>query len=107
MTATLDFVSNGRLEFGIGAGWNKNEYVAYGFPFPNAKIRISQMKESISIIRKMWTEEKISYQGKYFEIEEAICEPKPIQKPHPPITIGGAGERLMLRAVAEYANKSK
>lgn len=106
MAATLDRISEGRLEFGIGAGWNKKEYNAYGMTFHKDSTRIKQMKEAIILIKKMWTEDKPSYKGKYYRIHEAICEPKPIQKPHPPILIGGIGEKLTLRVVAELADKS-
>jgi F420-dependent oxidoreductase-like protein len=105
MTATLDVISGGRLEFGIGAGVQKEEHIAYGIPFPEAKIRIEHMKEAVEIIKKMWTEEKISYEGKHYKINEAICEPKPVQKPHPPITIGGGGEKLTLKITAQYADR--
>jgi F420-dependent oxidoreductase-like protein len=105
MTATLDVISGGRLEFGIGAGVQKEEHIAYGLPFPEAKIRIERMKEAVEIIKKMWTEEKASYKGKHYEINEAICEPKPVQKPHPPITIGGCGEKLTLKVTAQYADR--
>lgn len=104
MAATLDVISKGRLEFGYGAGWKKDEYVAYGIPFPNTSTRIAQMKEAVCIIKKMWTEEKPTFQGKFYNIMEAYCDPKPVQKPHPPIWIGGAGERLLLKAVAELAD---
>ncbi|UCH71057.1 MAG: TIGR03560 family F420-dependent LLM class oxidoreductase [Candidatus Bathyarchaeota archaeon] len=102
--ATLDVISNGRLEFGIGAGWKENEYLAYGFPFPKPIVRIAQLKEAVTIIKKMWTEEKPSFHGKYYQIKEALCEPKPVQKPHPIIWIGGGGEKLTLRVVAELAD---
>jgi F420-dependent oxidoreductase-like protein len=105
VAATLDVISNGRLEFGIGAGWAENEYLAYGIPFSKPSIRIAQMREGIEIIKRMWTEERVSYEGKYFRLEDAICEPKPLQKPHPPITIGGSGEKLLLKVVAEYADR--
>jgi F420-dependent oxidoreductase-like protein len=104
MGATLDVISEGRLEFGIGAGWKEDEYLAYGIPFPKASTRISQLREGVEIIRKMWTEEAPSYAGRHFQIREAICEPKPVQQPHPPIWIGGSGERYLLRAVAELAD---
>ena len=104
--ATLDVISNGRLEFGVGAGWNREEYNAYGFSFPKGNVRIAQLAEALDIIRSLWTEEKASYKGRYFKIENATCEPKPVQKPYPPITIGGSGERLMLKTVAKYANRS-
>jgi F420-dependent oxidoreductase-like protein len=105
MAATLDVISGGRLEFGIGAGVQKEEHIAYGMPFPEARIRIERMKEAVEIIKKMWTEEKASYKGKHYEINEAICEPKPVQKPHPPITIGGGGEKLTLKVTAQYADR--
>jgi F420-dependent oxidoreductase-like protein len=104
MASTLDNISNGRLELGMGAGWHKEEYVAYGFPFPETKDRIMQLREAITVIKKMWTEKKPSFQGKYYKIKRAICEPKPVQKPHPPIWIGGAGEKLTLKVVAELAD---
>lgn len=106
MASTLDVISDGRLEFGIGAGWDEEEYQAYGIPFPKPSIRIAQMKEGIEIIKKMWTEEKPSFRGNYFSIDRAYCEPKPLQKPHPPITIGGSGEKLLLKVVAECADRS-
>lgn len=104
MSATLDVISKGRLEFGFGAGWKKDEYLAYGIAFPKTSVRIAQMKEAVTIIKKMWTEEKPTFHGEYYHIKEAFCNPKPFQKPHPPIWIGGSGERLLLRAVAEQAN---
>ena len=105
MTATLDVISNGRLELGIGAGVQKNEHKAYGIPFPKPSDRIDRMKEAVEIIKKMWTEEKSSYQGKYYAINEAICQPKPMQKPHPPITIGGSGEKLTMKVAAQHADR--
>lgn len=106
MGATLDVISKGRLEFGIGAGWNAEEYRAYGIPFPSPRSRIAQMREGVEIIKRMWTQDAPSFTGEYFRIEGAHCEPKPIQKPHPPITIGGSGEQFTLKAVAEYADRS-
>jgi F420-dependent oxidoreductase-like protein len=105
MTATLDVASNGRLEFGIGAGIQEDEHEAYGIPFFKPQSRISHLKESVEIIKKMWTQEKTSYQGKYYRVNEAVCEPKPIQKPHPPITIGGSGEKFTLKVVAQHADR--
>lgn len=104
MAATVDVISNGRLEFGYGAGWKKDEYDAYGIQWHKASTRLEQMREGIEIIERMWTEEKPSYEGKYYRIEEAICNPKPIQEPHPPIWIGGAGEKTLLALVAKYAD---
>jgi F420-dependent oxidoreductase-like protein len=105
MTATLDNVSNGRLELGIGAGVQNKEHIAYGFPFPSSKKRIERLKEAVEIIKKMWKEEKASYMGKHYTIRDAVCEPKPLQKPHPPITIGGGGEKLTLRVTAQHADR--
>ena len=95
ITSTIDNVSNGRLEFGIGAGWFEPEYDAYGYPYPKASTRIEQLKEAVHIIKLMWTQESPSFEGKHYKISEAICSPLPVQKPHPPITIGGEGERIL------------
>jgi len=103
--ATLDVISNGRLNFGIGAGWYKLEYDAYGIPYPKDSVRIAQLREAVQIIKKMWTEDEPSFHGQYYTIDKAINSPKPIQKPHPPILIGGEGRRLTLRAVAELADR--
>lgn len=104
MSATLDIISGGRLEFGIGAGWFEEECLAYGILFPNSATRIKQLKESIQIIKKMWTEKKTDFRGRYYRIKDAICEPKPLQQPFPPIWIGGKGEKLLLKVVAELAD---
>jgi F420-dependent oxidoreductase-like protein len=105
IAATLDNISDGRLELGIGAGVQKNEHDAFGFPFPSSKARIERMGEAVAIIKKMWTEEKANYKGKYYRIIDAICEPKPMQNPHPPIIIGGSGEKLTLKVTAQYADR--
>ena len=104
MAASLDNISNGRLDFGIGAGWYSQEYLAFGFPFEKASIRISKLKEAVQLIKNMWTEEYPRFEGKYYSIKGAFCNPKPKQKPHPPIWIGGGGEKLTLRVVAELAD---
>jgi F420-dependent oxidoreductase-like protein len=105
MAATLDNVSNGRLELGLGAGWMEEEYKAYGYHFGSGGVRADQLKEGVEIIKKMFTEEKPSYTGKYYSITEAYNNPKPVQKPHPPITIGAAAEKKMLRLVAQHADR--
>jgi F420-dependent oxidoreductase-like protein len=105
MAATLDLISNGRLELGMGAGFQKEEHEAYGFPFLEPEARIGRLEEAVSIIKKMWAEEKTSYEGKYYKIREAVCEPKPLQKPHPPIVIGGGGEKLTLKVTAQHADR--
>jgi F420-dependent oxidoreductase-like protein len=105
MAATLDVISNGRLEFGIGAGVQEDEHEAYGVPFHKPHNRISRLNESVEIMKKLWTQEKTSYTGKYYTTNGAVCEPKPVQKPHPPITIGGSGETLTLKVTAQHANR--
>jgi F420-dependent oxidoreductase-like protein len=105
MAATLDVISNGRLEFGIGAGVQEDEHLAYGIPFPKPHARVSRLGEAVEIIKKMLTEEKASYAGKYYRTSEAVCEPKPAQKPHPPIIIGGSGEKLTLKVAAQHADR--
>jgi len=105
MSSTLDVVSGGRLEFAIGAGWFEPEYRAYGYEFPDTVTRIEQLAESVRIIKSMWTEEMPTFTGKHYSIEDAYCNPKPVQKPHPPVIIGGSGEKHLLRVVAELADE--
>ena len=102
MGATLQSLSNGRFILGLGAGWKQDEYQAYGYDFPSTATRIHQMGEAVQIIKAMWTEPKASFQGRYYHIENAICEPKP--DPLPPILIGGGGKKITLRYVAQYAD---
>jgi len=105
MAASLDVISGGRLELGIGAGWSEREYEAYGYEYPRPVVRLRQMEEGIRIMKLMWTEEKPSFKGKYYWIKDSTCEPKPVQKPYPPITIGGSGEKLTLEIVAREADR--
>ena len=102
--ATLDVLSKGRLYMGIGAAWNVDEATAYGIPFPPIRERMQRLEEAVQIIKKMWTEERTTFAGKSYQIRDAYCNPKPIQKPHPPIMIGGSGERRTLKIVAKYAD---
>ena len=104
MASSLDNVSNGRFLLGIGSGWMDEEYRAYGYSFPSPRVRIEQLEEALAIIKRLFTEPRASFQGKYYAVEDAINNPKPVQKPHPPILIGGAGEKRMLRVVAEHAD---
>ena len=103
--ATLDVLSNGRLEFGIGAGCQEAEHLAYGFGFPKPSVRIERLGEALEVITRLWTQEKANYQGKHYTLKDAVCEPKPLQKPHPPITVGGSGEKLTLKVTAKYADR--
>jgi F420-dependent oxidoreductase-like protein len=103
IAATVDNLSGGRLNFGIGAGWKEVEYKAYGYTFPKPDKRIRQLNDALEIIKLMWTKEKATYLGKYYNVENAICSPKPIQKPYPPIWIGGTGS-FTLRIAARHAD---
>jgi F420-dependent oxidoreductase-like protein len=102
--ASLDVLSKGRLIMGIGAAWNVDEATAYGIPFPPVKERMQRLEEAVQVIKKMWTEETATFNGKFYQLNKAYCNPKPIQKPHPPIMIGGSGERRTLKIVAKYAD---
>jgi F420-dependent oxidoreductase-like protein len=109
IAATLDILSKGRLFMGIGASYFEGESSAYGITstgsFPSNQERLLRLEEAIQIIRKMWTEEPTaSFNGKYYQIHNAYCNPKPIQKPSPPILVGGSGERKTLKIVAKYAD---
>jgi len=104
MASSLDHVSGGRFLLGLGAGWMEEEYRAYGYPFPPVRVRIEQLDEALHVIKRMFTEDRATFQGKYYSIADAINRPKPEQRPHPPILIGGAGEKKLLRVVAEHAN---
>ena len=103
MAATVDIISGGRLDFGIGAGIHETEHNAYGIPLYSPGERIRRLGEACEIITRMWTETAPSLEGKYYQITDAYCEPKPVQKPYPPFVIGGIGEKLTLRIVAQYA----
>lgn len=104
MSATLDEISGGRLELGIGAGWRELEFKAYGYPFESPTVRIQRLSEAVQIIKKMWTESNPRFEGRHYSIHDAHCFPKPVQKPHPPLMIGGQGEQLMLKLVARHAD---
>jgi alkanesulfonate monooxygenase SsuD/methylene tetrahydromethanopterin reductase-like flavin-dependent oxidoreductase (luciferase family) len=95
-------LTGGRFIFGIGAGWKQDEYLAYNYDFPKPVVRIGQLAETVKIVRKLWTEAPASFEGKYYSIKNAYCEPRP--DPLPPIMIGGGGEQLTLRVVAEQAD---
>lgn len=102
MAANLQWLTGGRFIFGIGAGWKADEYQAYGYDFPKAAVRIAQLEETVEIAKRMWRDPKASFAGKYYTIDNAVCEPKP--DPIPPIMIGGGGEQLTLRVVAKHAD---
>lgn len=103
ITATIDHLSNGRLVLGLGAGWQRSEYEQHGYEFPPAKERVERLHETVKILKAMWTEESPSFEGEYFRIHEANSHPRPAQKPHIPLMLGGSSKR-MLRISAEEAD---
>ncbi|MFQ5351953.1 MAG: TIGR03560 family F420-dependent LLM class oxidoreductase [Candidatus Binatia bacterium] len=104
IAATVDCMSDGRLELGIGAGWMEEEYRAYGWDFPSVAERLGRLDEALQIITSMFASSRTSFEGKYYRVENAPLAPKPLQCPLP-ITIGGAGEKVLLRLVAKYAQR--
>jgi F420-dependent oxidoreductase-like protein len=104
IVATLDVLSGGRGELGIGAAWYKREHDGLGVPFPAVGERFEKLEETLHICRQMWSGNNGSYQGKHYHLAETLCEPAPLSQPHPPIMIGGSGERKTLRLVARYGD---
>ena len=104
VASTVDVLSHGRLDFAIGAGWYQHEFDAYGYTFPPVAARLRMLEESLQVIRAMWTEPYASFAGEHYRIAGAINEPKGVQQPHPPIWVGGSGERVTLRLAAQYGD---
>ena len=104
MAATVDIISNGRLNLGLGAGWNEYEHNSMGIPLYAPGERIRRLGEACVLIKQLFTQEDTTFAGRYYQLQEARCNPKPLQKPHPPFVIGGGGEKLTLRIVAEHAD---
>ena len=104
MASTVDVLSHGRLNFGIGSGWYEHEYKAYGYPYPDAPERLRQLREAVQVILAMWTQEEAVFEGKYYQVQGAINQPKGVQKPHIPLLIGGGGEKVTLKLVAQYGD---
>jgi F420-dependent oxidoreductase-like protein len=104
MASTVDVLSHGRLNFGIGAGWYEHEYRAYGYDYPDAPERLRYLREAVQVIRAMWTQEEAVFEGKYYQVRGAINQPKGVQKPHVPLLIGGGGEKVTLKLVAQYGD---
>ena len=103
IAASFDRISAGRLELGIGAGWKKLEYEAYGIPFPPLAVRVKQLEEAVRLIRRLWSEDRVSFDGEHYRLKNAICTPKPVQEPLP-VWIGGAEERRLLPLAASLAD---
>ena len=106
IASTVDVLSHGRLLCGLGAGWYEHEWLAYGYGYPDIPDRMRAFREACEIIVRMWTEEKASFSGKYYSIDGAINEPKGVQTPHIPLWIGGGGEKVTLKLVAQWGNAS-
>ena len=104
MASTVDVLSHGRLDFGIGAGWYEHEYRAYGYPYPATPERLAMLGESLAVIRAMWTQPYATFEGDRYRVAGAINEPKGVQRPHPPIWVGGSGEKVTLRLAAEFGD---
>lgn len=103
MAATIDHISGGRVEYGVGAAWFEKEHVQYGIPFPRIGVRMDMLDETCRIMRGLWTQERFSFEGKHFQITDAQMDPKPVQE-HLPLVIGGSGEKRTLRIVAEHGD---
>ncbi len=101
ITSTLDQLSQGRLTLGLGAGWKQDEYKAHGYPYPSNAERLAQLAETIQVLKAMWTQAEPTFEGQYFSIRSAYNNPRPVQKPHPPLMLGGSGSGLLKIAAAE------
>jgi probable F420-dependent oxidoreductase len=98
---TLDLLSDGRLEFGLGAGWNTRDYEQLGIPYDLPKVRVDRFEEALLLIKRLWTEEKVTHEGAHYRVREASVLPRPTQQPHPPVMIGGGGPRMLRIAARE------
>jgi F420-dependent oxidoreductase-like protein len=104
MAANVDVVSGGRLICGLGASWQENEHRAYGIPFPPMRERLEMLDEACQILRSLWTRDRTTFQGKHYRLDGAPLMPKPVQRPHPELMVGGGGERVTLRIAARHAD---
>ncbi|WP_373189883.1 LLM class flavin-dependent oxidoreductase [Halolamina sp.] len=102
--ATIDRISEGRLKLGMGGGWKDDEANAYGYDWPGAPGRLREMEETIRLMKKLWSEDEVTYDGEYVSVDGAVCKPHPVQDPHPPIMVGGPGEEFTLRIAAQVAD---
>ena len=105
MVATVDHISGGRVELGLGAGWNQAEHDAHGFPFPDLDERMELLEEQLEIVHRQWTEDEFSFQGRHYRLERCRAEPKPLQQPHPPIVMGGGAGPRVARLAARWADE--
>ena len=104
MAATLDNIAAGRVIVGLGCGWFQTEFEGYGFEFPPLPQRLQQLDEAATLMKQLWTEPQPSFHGRHYRADAVFCEPKPVRRPHPPLLIGGGGERVLLRLAARHAD---
>jgi F420-dependent oxidoreductase-like protein len=103
VAASIDVISGGRVEMGIGAGWYQHEYLGYGYEYPRDGVRLAQLGEGVEIMKRMWTEDEVHYRGEHYTLQGAICSPKPVQSPHIPLWVAGGGEKVTLDIAARHA----
>jgi F420-dependent oxidoreductase-like protein len=103
--ATADHVSGGRIELGLGAGWMEREHRAYGFPFPETSERVARFAEQLEIVHRLWTDERVDFRGRYYTLEDAPAQPKPVQQPRPPLIVGGSGGRGTVEPALRFADE--
>jgi F420-dependent oxidoreductase-like protein len=104
MAAQVDIISGGRLICGLGAAWQQNEHEAYGIPFYTVQERLARLEEACQVLKSLWTQERSTFKGRYYQLADAPLMPKPVQRPHPELMIGGGGEKVTLRIVARHAD---
>jgi F420-dependent oxidoreductase-like protein len=103
--ATADHVSGGRIELGLGAGWNEREHRAYGFPFPETRTRVGMLAEQVEIVHRLWTEERVDFRGRHYTLDDAPGQPRPVQQPRPPLLVGGSGGRGTVEPALRFADE--
>src|SRR4051812_44346709 len=103
--ATVDHISGGRIELGLGAGWMEREHRAYGFPFPDTSTRVAMFAEQLEIVHRLWTEDRVDFHGEHYTLEDAPAQPKPLQQPHPPLIVGGSGKRGTVEPALRFADE--
>lgn len=103
--ATVDHISGGRIELGMGAGWMEREHRAYGFPFPETSVRLEMFAEQLEIVHRLWTEDRVDFRGRHYTLEDAPAQPRPLQQPHPPLLAGGSGTRGTAEPAARFADE--
>src|SRR5438445_2158466 len=105
VAATADHISGGRIELGLGGGWMEREHRAYGFPFPETKVRLEMFAEQLEIVHRLWTDDRVDFRGRHYTLEDALPQPKPVQQPHPPLLVGGSGTRGTAEPAARFADE--